>query len=192
MKTSIKLKTLVSFSFLIFLFPFLQTCSDKKLEELPIRKIEVNEVNKSKNVKTLNFSSNITETLKNNERRNKEFEEVKKESTLNFYELLYLTFGETNLKSMFGDKTFYPLLGFLLILLNSILILSFSFLDNFKLTYKLGVLNFGILILSTLGLIITEIVENFNQIKIGYYLFALNSIFILLIAKRLSEQRNYG
>jgi len=92
--------------------------------------------------------------------------------------LIYKTIGEKELKeynkSTLEDKTFYPLFGFLLILINSILLLIFTFINKYNLTYKFGVLNIGILILSTLSLIFSEIVEDINQFKIGYYLFTLN------------------
>ncbi|QIG88485.1 hypothetical protein G6R40_01900 [Chryseobacterium sp. POL2] len=193
MKNSIKLRTLVSLSFMIFLLPFLQTCSDSKLEKLPIHKVETVEITQLENGKVINSPTAETEVIKNNKQRDQEFTEAKKKSTLNFYELIFQVFGEIKLKSILDDKTFYPLFGFLLILLNSAVILIFTFINNYRLTFKLGILNFGILILSTFGLIITEIVENINQFKIGYYLFAINSIFIIMISKKqLKKQRNYS
>ena len=196
MKNSIKLKTLVSFSFVIFFFPFLQTCSDKNLMEFPIHKVEAVE---SLEIDSVNKPDNSphtqTEILEiNNE---KDVSLSKKENTVNFYELLNRFFEKTSLrdfsKSTFEDKTFYPLFGFILIFVNSILLLIFTYFNKYKLTFKLGSLNLVLLILSTVGLILTGIVEDINQLKIGYYLFAGNSIFIILGTKnKLNRQRNYS
>ncbi len=192
MKHSIRLKTLVSFSFIIFFFPFLQTCSDNDLRKSPIHKIEVNDsqidsINKS------NSSYTQTEILESN--NEKDISKSKKENTVNFYELLNITFWEINLneysKSTFEEKTFYPFFGFLLIFINSIFLLIFAFCNKYKLTFKLGVLNFGLLILATTGLILIGIIEDINQLKIGYYLFVLNSIIIILTTKKeLNKETN--
>jgi len=197
MKNSIKLKTLVSFSFIIFFFPFLQTCSDNNLMEFPIHKVEAVESPQIDNIGISNTSLSQTVIPKNNKKQEKDLSQIKKENTVNFYELLNRTFGNKSLneynQSTFEDKTLYPLLGFLLIFINSILLLFFTFFNKYKLTFMLGTLNFVLLILATIGLIISEIVEDINQLKIGYYLFALNSIFIILITKNeLKKQRNYS
>ena len=40
MTENIRLKTLISISLLIFILPFIQTCSDKSLKNLPVYKLK--------------------------------------------------------------------------------------------------------------------------------------------------------
>jgi len=204
MKKSITLKVLVSFSFMIFFLPFLQTCSDKDLDSFPMRKAEVVDANetiealKNNDIgNTKEYKPSQTEILKENRARKENLIQSKKENTVNFYEFINKYFGGTKFKeydvTILGDKTFYPFFGFVLIFLNSILLLILTFINKYKLIYRLGILNLMLLIFSTSGLILLEIIEEINQIKIGYYLFALNSIFIILIAKKdLKMERNYS
>ena len=197
MKNSIKLKTLVSFTFVIFFFPLLQTCSDKSLENSPIHKVEANKSIEIDSTEILNPLPSQTEIIVDNENRKKDFIFIKREYTVNFYQLLSRTFGDINLneynKSTFEDKTLYPLLSFLLIFINSILILISTFINKYNITFKLSILNITLFILSTLGLILSEIVEDMNQFKIGYYLLGLNIIFIIIVTKKeLKNQKNYS
>lgn len=196
MRTSIKLKTLVSFSFMIFFFPFLQTCSDRTLEKYFFLEVVTSESSQNDSIGKSNTSYTQTEIIESDNKIDI-ISKSKKENTYNYYELLSGTFGNSSLsdynKSTFEDKTFYPLFGLLLIFINSILILIFTFFNQYKLTFRFGILNFSLLILATIGLILTKIVIDINQFKIGYYLFLLNSIFIILIAKKIiKKQRNYS
>lgn len=164
--------------------PFLRTCSDKSIErytpEVVTSEIKVDET------KTL---SNEVEIQNLQNKREENIIENKKDNTFNFYKLINYTLVQKESKfylnkSILQDKTFFPLFGFLLILIVSVLLLIFSFAKKYKLIYVFGILNFILLFLSTLTLIISGIVENINQFKIGYYLFALNSILIILTAKK--------
>lgn len=192
MKNLIKLRMLVSLSFAIFLFPFLQTCSDNRLREFAVQRVEIVETSQIDSTKGLNPTFSQNEIIVDNKIHKKDISKNKKEYTVNFYQLINRTFGDIKLneydKSTFSDKTFYPFFGFLLIFINSVLILIFTFFRKYKITFKLSILNITFFILSTLGLIFLEIVEEISQLRIGYYLFALNTIFIILTSKK--EMKN--
>ncbi|MFV0151228.1 hypothetical protein NZD85_06650 [Empedobacter stercoris] len=192
MKNSIKLRTLVSLSFLLFTLPFLRTCSDKAIENFTLEMIPAEIALDSTN--TLKNNPKIqAELLKSKKDREKKIIESKKESTFNFYQILKNTFGEINLKefkqkSILTDKTFYPIFALLLIFINSIILLISAFVKKYNLTYRLGIINLLLLIYSTIGLYVSEIVENINQFKIGYYLLAINCILIIFTSKKEIEK----
>jgi hypothetical protein len=188
MKNSIKLKTLVSLSFILFTLPFLRTCSDKTIEKFTIEmtpaEIALDSTSTLKNTPKIQ-----AEILKSKKERENKIIESKKENTFNFYQILKNTFGEIDLKefkqkSILTDKTFYPIFGFFLIFIISIILLISAFIKQHNLTYRLGIINLLLLIFSTIGLYVSEIVENINQFKIGYYLFAINSILIIVVSKK--------
>ena len=195
MKNLIRLKSLVIITFLIFLLPFLRTCSDVKISSSV--KVEAEAVIiDSAQLEEKNVPNEIVE-VENNENRNEIISKQKTEYTENFYTLIYKSFGKTKLneydKSTLEDKTFYPLFGFLIIFFVSIINLIFTLLGKHKITFVLGIMSIILLILATFGLLYSEIVENLNQIKIGYYLFTLNLILIVIIAKKESKkERNYS
>ena len=184
MKNSIKLKTLVSLSFILFSLPFLRTCSDKKIEHFTLEMVPAEIASDSTETPKIQ-----TEILKSKKEREKKIIESKEENTFSFYQILTNTFGEIDLKefkqkSILNDKTFYPIFSFLLIFINSIIILISAYVKKYNMTYRLGIINFLLLIFSTIGFYISEIVENINQFKIGYYLFAINSILIIVVSKK--------
>lgn len=192
MKNSIKLKTLVSLSFILFTLPFLRTCSDKTIEKFTIEmapaEIALDSTSTLKNTPKIQ-----AEILKSKKERENKIIESKKENTFNFYQILKNTLGETDLKefkqkSILTDKTFYPIFGFLLIFINSIILFISAFIKKYNLTYRLGIINLLLLIFSTIALYVSEIVENINQFKIGYYLFAINSILIIVSSKEELEK----
>ncbi|KQT17384.1 hypothetical protein ASG31_08205 [Chryseobacterium sp. Leaf404] len=179
MKNSLKLKALASFTFLIFFLPFLRTCSDQSIKSFP--RLEATElVDKSIDVDY--------EEQKLNQKKEEILEESKKDFTFNFYELLFTTLEEKKLQeydsSTFKDISFYPLFCYLLIFVNSIIILIITFIEKYRLTYKLGIFNLVLLICSVVALILSEVVEDINQFKIGYYLLILNSIILILTARK--------
>lgn len=179
MKNKISLKTLVVVSFLIFTLPFLRTCSNSSIESLV--KIEHNEAASQIEVKTTNNEDARQQYEKNRD-------EVKSENTITFYQLIGITLEITKEdfvdNKIFTDKTSYPTLGFLLLFVISILLLFFTLINKFKVSSIIATANILVFIISTFALFITEIVENIEQFRIGYYLFFLNSILILILLRR--------
>lgn len=176
------LRSLTLFSFVIFFLPFMRTCSDENVREIVITPMEIS--SEEREDYPISFSSN--------EEYEKSINKTKKQYTLNFYILstssLNQFFKSFTFKD-FSDNVSIALLGFTVILILSILLVFFSFKNNFKIIYWLSLINLLILFISTLILCLAEIIENINQIKIGYYLFVINSITILYFSKKLQIEK---
>jgi len=184
MKKIVSLRTLVCFSFVIFCLPFLRTCSDEGVSFLTKETIMM--VEPDSHADSDAEIKRQARILEEEKFREELIAEKKKESTYNFYEMLHVTFfyGEPDYNiSILKDKTFYPFFGFLLNFIISVLLVPFAFLNKYNICFKLSILNLVLLLLSISGLILTGIVEDWNQIKIGQYLFVLNSILIVWTAR---------
>lgn len=171
MKNTFTLRSLAVFSFVIFFLPFMRTCSDDSLEY----SLERQEVNHS--------GEPVGKIITKKENK-LAIAEKAKEYTFDFYTLSIISLDDFKLNN-FSDKTFWAFLGFTIILIFSILILSFSFKNKIKTVHWLSITNLIILLISTLILCFTEVIEKINQIKIGYYLFVINSILIAYLSKKL-------
>ena len=116
MENTLKLKSLVIITFFIFLLPFLRTCSDKNIPKYIIEEPEA-----LVGTETIVKDSAKNEEIKNEAYKNETIAKQEAEFTENFYSLIYKTFGKTKLKdydkSILEDKAFYPLFGFLIILI---------------------------------------------------------------------------
>jgi len=175
------LRSLAIFSFVIFLPPFMRTCSDRGVKELVKTPMEISEED----------SEDAPVIFSSNEEYQQAIAETKKNYTFNFYSLTVMVFDGFNWKNVSSDKNFWAFLGFSIILFSSIFILICSLANSFKIIFLLSTINLVILFISTLIFYLTEIIENINQIKIGYYLFVLNSIALIFLSKRiLTEKEN--
>jgi hypothetical protein len=201
MKNNIRLKSLICISLLIFLLPFLQTCSDESLKSLPRYKGEFTGfVEDSVNLKIVyNKETNSNDTLLNlkavsktkknkitkKEKVDKEIwlKNARKENTLNAYCLGFINYPEFELKHL-SDKTFYILLNFTIIILLTIVMLVMSFRKRFKQIIIISSINLLLLFIATISLYLIEVIEDFNQMKYGYYLFVLNSILIIIESRK--------
>jgi len=207
MKKNIPLKSLICISLLIFVLPFLQTCSDKTLKSLPRHQKEITEFTPdSVNFKIVyNKETKSNDTLQNviaasnsekeyiikKEKAEKEnrLENVIKENTFNAYELGYKIYPEFDFGYLI-DKTFYIFLNFTIIILLTITMLIISFRQKFKQILIISSINLFLLLIATISLYLIEVIEDFNQIKYGYYLFVLNSILIIIESKKeLNKQK---
>lgn len=151
-KVALSIKTYASLSFIIFLLPFLQTCSDRVL------------ISQQKGVYSL-----------------EDLREVKKEHTFNAYEFSYDVIKDFKIKN-FKEASFCSYLIYPLIIVLSIIILIQAFRDKFKLNLVLSIINIFLLFISLLLMISEEMIENIKQLKIGWYLFLLNSLLILYLS----------
>ncbi len=77
------------------------------------------------------------------------------------------------------DKTFFSLIFFFLILINSFLLILFSFLKKINIIWSLAYSNILLLIISY---ILLEV--NIEEIKFGSYLFVVNSLLIIYFATK--------
>jgi|688.fasta_scaffold883419_1 hypothetical protein len=207
MKNNIRLKSLISISFLIFMFPFLQTCSDKSLKNSPRYKAEFTGfVQDSTNLKiiynkktkvndTLWNAIEVTKTEKekiiNKEKLEKEIwlKKQKKENTYNLYFLAWGNYDEFELR-YFEDKTFYIFSNFTFIHLLTIMMLIMSFKRKFRQIMIISSINLLLLFIATISLCLIEVIEDLNQLKYGYYLFVLNSILIIIESRKELNKNN--
>ncbi len=201
MKNNIRLKSLICISLLIFVLPFLQTCSDKSLKDSPKYKGEFTGfVQDSVNFKIVyNKETNSNDTLRDliavsksekekiitKEKVDKEIwlKNARKENTLNAYCLGFINYPEFELRHL-TDKTFYIFLNFTIIILLTIVMLVMSFRKRFKQIIIISSINLLLLFIATISLYLIEVIEDFNQIKYGYYLFVLNSILIIIESRK--------
>jgi len=138
----------------------MNTCSSYPLQEVPIEDaVEITENEINQSPDHFNHLNTVTHT----------------NWTFNFY----------SLSVVFEDG----FIGFTIILFLSILLIFFSFKNNFNVIYWLSLVNLLILFISTLSLCLTEIIEEINQIKIGYYLFILNSLAIIYFSKKIENEK---
>lgn len=186
MKTNIRLKSLIAFSFLIFAMPFLQTCSDKAiLKHLCIQAEEANtlfetKVNKIGKIETTKTS---TSSKKRKEECQNCLDNARKENTFNLYQLGLGNYNEFELSDL-ADKTFYIFLSFTITIFLTLSMLILSFKRKFKQIIIICLINIILLISATFSLSMIGVIENLNQIKYGYYLFLINSTLIIMQSRK--------
>ncbi|WP_404985671.1 hypothetical protein ACI513_00365 [Chryseobacterium sp. M5] len=184
MKNIFTLRTLILLSFLLFCLPFLRTCSNSSIEKLnPV----ISDVLPQNNVSKASNEKLLQKTLDD---RKENIEESKEKSTYSFYGLLDLGFVNKDTKldsSVFSDQSFYALLSLLLILISTICMLVFSFFKRVRLIKILGILNILFLITSMILFYSSDILEDFNQLKVGFYLVLFNTVLIIFSAFKIEK-----
>lgn len=185
MKNNIRLKSLIAFSFLIFAFPFLQTCSDRAIEKnICVQAVEVIPQFKTKiKIGEIEKEEVHKDIEKNNEKCESCIEKARKENTFNLYRLGWGNYDEFELRYL-TDKTFYIFLNFTIIILLTISMSIISFKRKFKQIIIISSINLILLIVATIALCLIGVIENINQIKYGYYLFIVNSILIFIESRK--------
>lgn len=184
MKNIFTLKTLILLSFLLFCLPFLRTCSNSSIEKLnPV----ISEVLPQNNVSKDSNEKLLQKTLDD---RKENIEESKEKFTYSFYGLIDLGFVNKDAKldsSVFSDQSFYALLSLLLIFISTIFMLFFSFFKRVRLIKILGILNILFLITSMILFYTSKILEDFNQLKVGFYLVLFNTVLIIFSAFKIEK-----
>ena len=159
-------KYLTTFSLLILLLPFLQTCTNQELKNPEY-------VGYEKNVKHIPLTYN-------KEKSNK----VKSESTFNGYKIAFSVFKNEPKKINLDDAILADYFMLTSVIISIIIcILSFFNRFNFILFYA-TLANMLLVILSIYVFIKSGILREFHQIKVGYYLYTINLILIVLFSKR--------
>ena len=189
MKPIFSLRTLIAFSFALFFLPFLRTCSDESIRSSPkISKVEI--IADANNNDTVLISKKAFDNLEKEitTDKQKHFEEAKKDSTHSFYGLLISTLWEEGVDlDTLTDETFYPLFGFLSVLILTIIVLIVSFFNRIKTIKILTVINLSLLITSTILLYFCDVIKSMNQIKVGFYLIFINFILIYIISRKIQK-----
>lgn len=153
MKTIFTLRTLTVLSFVIFILPFMRTCSDEDLMKMEKQAVEVDQDG--------NEINSPSPDTANDEKYKEALSQKKKNATLNFYSISTLVLQELRFDNI-QDKSDLAKIGFTVILFFSVLILFFSFTNKFKITSLLGIGNLLILFGSTLIMCQIEIIKNLN------------------------------
>jgi len=192
MKRNIRLKSLIAFSFLLFILPFLQTCSDKAIrrniciqaeEAYPQIESKINKIAKFEKTKSKD------ESKKNKKECQNCLDKAKKENTFNLYQLGWGNYDEFELRYL-TDKTFYIFSNFTIIIVLTLSMLVLSFKRKFKQIIIISSINLILLIIATISLWLIGVIENLNQIKYGYYFFIVNSILIIIQSRKEKTSRH--
>jgi hypothetical protein len=179
------IRFLSGLSFLIFFCPFFQMCSDKSIEEAPFTKEVLAEPSKFTKEELKKFENEKEIEIR------KRIIETKKIVTFNAYDFIYKTSGsdsKNTFKELFNsldEIDTYGVFSIILIIMNSLFILIYSFLNKLKIVIKLNKIGLSLLALSLVFFYLKiGLLEDINQIKIGYYLFFINSIGIIYFCNK--------
>jgi len=157
-------------------------CSDKAIKEGPYTKTEI--------AFPENYSkAELIEIKKENEKEDKlRIIKSKKELTYNAYEIAFKDTIELSFKefiSLLNNFDTYGFLCYISIILISISIAIYSIkLIAIKKILTLSISNLILLIISNFLFYLHGNFEDIRQIKIGYYLFFINSILILYFCRK--------
>ena len=193
------IKKLTILSLFILALPFFQTCSDKNLmensylknstlvEEVQPIELETKageRVVSSENVKEFHYTY---EELKEKKQKTiKQFLLQKREMTNNCYQLGIQFIKQIEIKD-WKNTIDFGLLPFFLTIIISVLLVFFSFFEKWKTILILGTVNLLLLITQIILAYKSELLEDIEQIKFGYYTYVL--ILLLIITETYKEQK---
>ena len=168
----LKTKNFTPIAFLIFFMPFLRMCKER-------REIVENIDHNAKGLfQKIEYQKDGSGYIR-----------IYKESNLNAYQL-----GLGNLKSIFNnefqlkdflkDKDFFSIISYTFIIVFSILMIVFSWRRKFLRVRNLAVANIILLVISTILLVKSGVIDEFEDIKYGTYVFIMYSILIIYISNK--------
>jgi hypothetical protein len=181
------LKKLSIISLLILFLPFFQTCSDKNISENKILKNsplweEVKNYPKTElNGKEYNLT--FAELTLKKQKAITDFVKLKKELTLNGYELGKIFIDDFKTPQL-------AILPYLISIFINLFLIFYSFKDKPKTILILGILNIVLLIIPLILLYLAEIFEDIEQLKIGYYLLVFNLTIIVFESYSQLKRKN--
>lgn len=177
MNNIIKLRGLISLNFLIFFLPFLKTCSgvEKKSEVAAETAISV------QNNTEAQSDTLVLDTLEESQTLSKPEPILDNQGIVyNFYEAVYFNF-ETD---MIEDFEFSPFICYPLVLFLVILMFIGSIFNKTMLIRTLSIINIVLFLGSVVWFYFLEIIENINQLRIGFYLIILNMALIFVLSNQ--------
>lgn len=182
----LKTKYFTPIAFLIFFMPFLERCMKKEVVEFDENIDSVATFQSTNKVSNISKLSKIDST-RINLNKNKEIETEKiseSNNNLNAYEvaefLPSVVFNkEFEIENLFFGYSFYTY-----ILLLSILMIVFSWRRKFLRVRNLAVANIILLVISTILLVKTGVIDEFEDVKYGFYVFLMYSILIIYISNK--------
>ena len=177
MNNIIKLRGLISLNFLIFFLQFLKMCSgvEKKSEVVAEAAISV------QNNTEAQSDTLVLDTLEESQTLSKSEPILDNQGIVyNFYEAVYFNF-ETD---MIEDFEFSPFICYPLVLFLVILMFIGSIFNKTMLIRTLSIINIVLLLGSVVWFYFLEIIENINQLRIGFYLIILNMALIFVLSNQ--------
>lgn len=177
MNNIIKLRGLISLNFLIFFLPFLKMCSgvEKKSEVAAEAAISM------QNNTEAQSDTLVLDTLEESQTLSKLVPILDNQGIVyNFYEAVYFNF-ETD---MIEDFEFSPFICYPLVLFLVILMFIGSIFNKTMLIRTLSIINIVLLLGSVVWFYFLEIIENINQLRIGFYLIILNMVLIFILSNQ--------
>ena len=182
----LKTKYFTPIAFLIFFMPFLERCMKKEVVEFDENIDSVAIFQSTNKVSNISKLSKIDST-RINLNKNKEIETEKiseSNNNLNAYEvaefLPSVVFNkEFEIENLFIGYSFYTY-----ILLLSILMIVFSWRRKFFKVRNLAVTNIILLVISTILLVKSGVIDEFADVKYGFYVFLMYSILIIYISNK--------
>ena len=171
------LKKLTIFSLFILFLPFFQTCSDNNISEnimlknSPLSEKVINNSKAESNRKEYNFT--FEELTLKKKKAITDFVKLKKELTINGYGIGKVFFEDIETPQL-------ALLPFSISILLNLLLVFYSFKEKTKIILIVALINFLMLFISLTLLYFGKILEDIEQIKVGYYLLVFNTIIIIL------------
>lgn len=182
----LKTKYFTPIAFLIFFMPFLERCMKKEVVEFDENIDSVAIFQSTNKVSNISKLSKIDSTRINlNENKEIETEKISESNNnLNAYEvaefLPSVVFNkEFEIENLFFGYSFYTY-----ILLLSILMIVFSWRRKFLRVRNLAVANIILLVISTILLVKSGVIDEFEDIKYGTYVFIMYSILIIYISNK--------
>lgn len=182
----LKTKYFTPIAFLIFFMPFLERCMKKEVVEFDENIDSVAIFQSTNKVSNISKLSKIDSTRINlNENKEIETEKISESNNnLNAYEvaefLPSVVFNkEFEIENLFIGYSFYTY-----ILLLSILMIVFSWRRKFLRVRNLAVANIILLVISTILLVKSGVIDEFEDVKYGFYVFLMYSILIIYISNK--------
>ncbi|WP_179473482.1 hypothetical protein [Chryseobacterium sp. H1D6B] len=148
----------------------------------------INDTIKVENISKQESEKQLKKAL---EERKINIQKAKKEYTYNFYGIVMQPFKSENKRlslAAFSNLSFYPYLALLLFFVSTISMLVLSFFERIKAIRILGILNLLLLITSMVLYYASEVIEDLNQIKIGFYVVFINTFLIIIFANRIKTK----
>lgn len=177
LNNKIIIRFLSGLTFLIFFCPFFQMCSDEAIKTSPLKEFSIKNGTPKKEADSL-----LTIFYK------KKIEQGRKEYTFNAYQITKKAFIDNLALDIFDyldEIDIYGSLCYPLFIIFSSIGLFFSLKSKFNRTRIFNYVNITLIILSIFFFYLKEgLLEDINQIKIGYYLFFLNSIVIIYFCNK--------
>jgi len=176
------LKKLTVISLFILLLPFFQTCSDKNITENRwLKNSPLEEPVTSIHSDNQNYNLTFEQLTSKKKKAITDFLELEKDLTLNGYDVALIFINDIgSFQWILFPFTTSIFINFILVIL--------SFIRKTKAIFILSIVNIGLIILPLIPLFFGEIFEDFEQLKIGFYLLVINLSIIAFQSR--SQHRN--